>query len=410
MKCIIKLFASATMGVILLTACKGTGVISTPDQMNHLTQSESIEISDTNLKIAIISSVSGIDDGNFNEDIYNGIESFIKKNPGSEVTPIREMSGDPEIVVETVAETVAEYDVIVCCGFQFSGIGQIANKYPNKKFILVDAFPTNENGATAEFNNIYAMEFRDQESGFLAGVAAAIESRTKKVAVVTGMPYPSNVNYQYGFESGVNYSNGKYYTGVECVELHLYSGTDIRHINVGGNYIGSFSDKEKGKQIGKELIAQGCDIIFVAAGEAGKGVFNAVKEDKNAKQIKVIGCDVDQYDDGKDGNNNIILTSALKNMHINVEKQLEAIAHNTFKGENAMLGADTDSTGYIKQEGRNQLLSYTRSKLDEAYNLIKIGKIIPASNFNGVRPEDFIGVKLSTDDVRNKMKIVAQGD
>ena len=33
------------------------------------------------LKIAIVSSPSGVDDGSFNEDNYNGILSFIEKNP-----------------------------------------------------------------------------------------------------------------------------------------------------------------------------------------------------------------------------------------------------------------------------------------------------------------------------------------
>lgn len=38
----------------------------------------------------------------------------------------------------------------------------------------------------------------------------------------------------------------------------------------------------------------------------------------------IIGCDVDQYDDGANGDSNIILTSVLKNMAINVERQLNA--------------------------------------------------------------------------------------
>ena len=51
------------------------------------------------------------------------------------------------------------------------------------------------------------MNFAEQESGFFAGMAAALETKTNKVAVVNGIAYPSNVNYQFGFESGVNYAN-----------------------------------------------------------------------------------------------------------------------------------------------------------------------------------------------------------
>ena len=393
MKKILTLFISVFISSLLLTACGGTGAISVPEKVNSKLETGNINQNEKGIKIAIVSSPNGVDDGNFNEGIYRGISIFINKHPNSEVTPIREITGEAEAAVEMVSDIAEEYDVIVCCGFQFSGIAETAKNFPEKNFILVDSYPTDEEGKEVECNNVYAMKFKDQESGFFAGVAAALESQTKKVSVVTGIPFPSNVNYQYGFESGINYANEKYYTGVELVELSHYAGTDIRGINVGGNYIGSFDDVDKGKIVGKELLDKGCDVIFVAAGRAGSGVFDAVKENKRAKELMVIGCDVDQYDDGRDGNNNIILTSVLKVMHTNVEKQLEAVINGRFKGENALLGADTDSIGYVKEKGRNQLLAYTIAKLDEAYNLIKNGKIVPAENFNGMTPENFIGLK-----------------
>ena len=39
------------------------------------------------MKIAIVSSPSGVDDGNFNETNYNGILAFIAENPEATVTP-----------------------------------------------------------------------------------------------------------------------------------------------------------------------------------------------------------------------------------------------------------------------------------------------------------------------------------
>ena len=46
------------------------------------------------LKIAIVSSPSGVDDGSFNQDNYNGVLKFIEENEGATVTPIREESGE----------------------------------------------------------------------------------------------------------------------------------------------------------------------------------------------------------------------------------------------------------------------------------------------------------------------------
>ena len=343
------------------------------------------------MKIAIVSSPSGVDDGSFNENNYNGILAFIDANPGATVTPVREETGDVAAAVQAVADIVADYDVIVCCGFQFAGIGALAQENPDVDFILVDSNPSDAEGNEIAdgVENIYAMTFKEQESGFCAGIAAAMETKTGKVAVVNGIAFPSNVNYQYGFESGVNYANKNFGTTAEVVELASYAGTDVTGANVGGNYIGNFSDEATGKVVGEALIGEGVDIMFIAAGASGNGVFTAAKE---AEGVYCIGCDVDQYDDGVNGDSNIILTSGLKVMDMNVERQLNAVKDGTFKGGNFLLGADTDSTGYVSTEGRHQLSAETITKIDEAFAKVKSGEIVPAANFNGLTPDAFTGL------------------
>lgn len=347
------------------------------------------ESTEEGLKIAIVSSPSGVDDGSFNEDNYNGILKFIDTNPSATVKAIKEPTGDPAAGVQAVADIVADYDVIITPGFQFAGISSIAIENPTKKFVIIDSFPEEVDGQEV-FDNIYAMTFAEEESGFLAGMAAALETKTNKVAVVNGIAFPSNVNYQYGFESGVHYVNAMYDKQVEIVELASYAGTDVTDTNVGGNYAGSFADEATGKVIGNALIAEDCDIIFVAAGGTGNGVFTAAKEANT--DVKVIGCDVDQYDDGVNGDKNIVLTSVLKVMSINVERSLNKVKDGTFKGENVLLRADTDSTGYVNTDGRHQLSADSVSKIDEAYELLKEGEIIPASNFCEFSPQSFPGM------------------
>lgn len=341
------------------------------------------------LKIAIVTSPSGVDDGSFNQACYEGIKAFIATHPDATVTPVQER--DMANAVNAVAGVVADYDVIVTPGFQFGPITTIAQDNPDKLFILVDSYPTDPADTTksVEVENIYAMQFAEQESGFFAGVAAALETKTGKVAVVNGVAYPSNVNYQYGFEAGVKYANAKLGAKAECVELKSYAGTDVNKKNVGGNYVGDFNDPATGKVVGKALIDEGVDIIFVAAGNSGNGVFTAAKE---AKDVKVIGCDVDQYDDGVNGSSNIVLTSVLKNMAINVERQLNAIADKSFKGGNYLLKADTDSTGYVSKEGRHQLSENTLKALQEVYELVKNGTIVPPSNFSTETVDNFPGL------------------
>lgn len=344
------------------------------------------------LKIAILTSPNTVDDGSFNEDNYNGILNFVAARGDIDtVTPVRESTGDSSAVAQVTGEIVAEYDVIVTCGFQSASIGPVAQDNPDKYFILVDTFPTDAEGNEIAdgLPNVYAMQFAEQESGFFAGVAAALETKTGKVAVVNGQPFPSNVNYQYGFTSGVNYAVKNLGAKAETVELPSYSGTDVTGTVVGGNYTGNFVDEAAGKTLGDALIREGCDVIFVAAGGSGNGVFAAAKE---AGNVKVIGCDVDQYDDGANGSDNIILTSVLKNMAINVERQLNAVVDGTFAGGNHTLNAETDSTGFVTAEGRHQCSESTMKALNELYPMVKDGTIVPAANFNGNTPDNFPGL------------------
>ena len=238
MKKLLTLLLSVSMVATLLVGCGGAKTEEAPATENTedaAATTEDAAATEEGLKIAIVSSPSGVDDGSFNQNNYEGILSFIEANPGATVTPVKEETGDVAAAVQAVADIVADYDVIVCCGFQFQGIATIAEENPDVNFILVDAYPTDAEGNETEVANIYAMQFKEQESGFCAGIAAALETKTGKVAVVNGIAFPSNVNYQYGFMSGVNYANKVYGTTAEVVELASYAGTDVTGANVGGN-------------------------------------------------------------------------------------------------------------------------------------------------------------------------------
>ena len=395
-----KKFLAAGLAAATLAGC-GSGGESTPAPQPAVTSApvpSSAPAPEENptrggeggLRIAIVTSPSTVEDGSFNQDSYEGILAFIQEYPDASVTAVQEPTGEAEASVQAVAQLAASYDVVVTPGTQFAGVGTVAQEYPDTDFILVDTFPTDAQGQEVALDNLYAMRFAGQESGFFAGVAAALETVTNQVAVVTGIAYPANVDCQYGFEAGVNYANAHYGTAAQLVELPAYAGTDRTGANVGGNYIGSFNDASGGRMVGDALISAGCDILFVAAGHAGTGVFEAAKE---SGSVKVIGCDVDQYSQGETETGNIVLTSALKVMGPNVQRVLESIQEGSFQGENVLLGADTGSTGYVHAEGRHQLSEETLACLEEVYMLVQDGAIVPPGNFSeGNTPESFPGL------------------
>lgn len=340
------------------------------------------------LRIAIVTN-TGTDDGSFNQNCYKGMQAFVANHPDCTLADIKEE--DYNNLVPAVGEIVGDYDVIVLPGYNFASVGPTCAANPDTYFLVVDSTITDSDGNAMSLENVYTMTFSEQQSAFFAGIAAAMETKSGKVAAVNGMAYPSNVNYQRGFMSGVNYAVKHYGAKAECVELPSYAGTDVMGNPTGGNYIGDFNDQATGKVVGDALIAKGVDVLFVAAGNAGNGTFTAAKE---ASGVWLIGCDVDQYDDGAKGSDNIILTSTLKKMDVHVEMQLNAIYDGTFKGEDAYLGVSEDGVGYVSEPGRQHLQDDTVAKIDECLALIKSGGIEPAADatVNNYAPNDFPGL------------------
>lgn len=355
------------------------------------------------LRVAVVTSPSGVDDGNFNYDVYQGVIQFANEcaQHGYDDVVYKNVnitSMDWDTALKPGIEAiVTEYDVIILSGFQFGTLGlkTIAEANPDVSFMLVDAFITDASFNTVDVANVYAVQFCEQEAGFTAGMAAALTSKSKKVAVVNGIAYPSNVNYEWGFYSGVNYVNSqkaasdKSWKPVECVEL-----ASRKDANFGGNYLGTFTDATVGKNVGDELIAAGCDVIFVAAGGAGNGVFTAAKEHDG---VYVIGCDADEHDSGfKSGSSgdNVVLTSALKVLHKAVKDALIDHSKGEFKGNvSTFLTAVNGYTGFVSEEGRHQLSPEAVAFMKEAFAKVVSGELVPAGQFTATKFADFaVGV------------------
>lgn len=350
------------------------------------TQTTVTEAVENVLKIAILTCPSGVDDGSFNRSTYEGILKFLQRYPNAIVSEVQSSATAPKDAVKALENIVKDHDIFVLPGYQFSEIGYIALENLDKKFILIDA----QVKGKKQFANVKSLIFKEEESGFLAGVAAASETKTGKVAVVGGVPFPSNVNYQYGFMAGVNYSNKKYGTNAQIIEVPEYAGIDVTGKKIGGNYTGNFDDTPMGKFLGQALVNVDVDIILVAAGNSGYGVFSAVKEVIDDRYV--IGCDVDQYDDGDSGEKNIVKTSAIKAITVNVEKALQSVVDGNFKAGTTYLGASSESTGLVLENGRHQLSDTTVKRVKECYKLLQLGRVVPPSNFNGSTPDDFKGL------------------
>lgn len=170
-----------------------------------------------------------------------------------------------------------KYDLIITIGFEWlTALNATAPKYPNQKFVILDAIPITPQP------NILAVYYAANESSALAGVLAAAYTKTHKIGIVLGMDVP----VLYGFAIGFVY-------GVRWYENMTHSGP----IQVQAYFTGTFSDPSKGQAAANTFISNGADVIWAAAGGTGLGALDAVQaynQQHPNNPIWAIGVDADQ--------------------------------------------------------------------------------------------------------------------
>jgi basic membrane protein A len=123
--------------------------------------------------------------------------------------------------------------------------------------------------------------FAEEEGSYLAGVAAALASKSGKVGFMGGVQFPLLQKFEAGFVAGVKATRPDFIVETRYVsELPDFSG---------------FNDPAKARIIAKGMIDRGLDVIFSVAGGSGAGNFQAAVDAARAgKRVWTIGVDSDQ--------------------------------------------------------------------------------------------------------------------
>jgi len=285
-------------------------------------------------KIGMVTDAGTIDDKSFNQGTWEGI---LKAGTDLKVeTKYLKPTGTTE--ADYVKEIGNLYDAgfkfIVTPGFKFSGaIFTAQEKYKDAKFVIIDSQPAGADGAAVVAANTVAIFFAEQQSGFIAGVAAAAQVKEGDFGFVGGMEIPPVQKYNWGFQQGVAYANA-----------NLGTKITIKAENV--IYQGTFSDVAAGQQLAAQMYDKGVKAIFAAAGGVGVGVINEAKA-RAAKGVWVVGVDVDQYSQGEyEAGKSIILTSAMKKIDQATFDTIKAETEGKFPGGQTLtFDASNDGIG-----------------------------------------------------------------
>jgi basic membrane protein A len=324
--------------VLALGACKKTA----PDAP---------ATADAKKTVGLVTDVGGRGDQSFNDSALRGLEVWAAgarfKSGIDEPVPAKERdeSIPPELkekvqplpvkalVVESKAQEDYEpnlqllndsgADLVIGTGFMLeNAVEAAAKENPKSHFLLIDSPILDSKGQPYGLPNVRTVVFREEEGSFLVGAVAA-QVAQGCIGFVGGMEIPLIKKFEAGFKAGVR-----------AVK------PDARVLAA---YTGSFDNVSAGKQVGQDLLAKGCDVVFQAAGSDGLGVIQAVKEARAAgKNVYVIGVDSDQWTVAPGA----VLTSMLKRVDLAVYEASQDVANGKFTAGDSAMGLKESGVSY----------------------------------------------------------------
>ena len=296
-----------------------------------------------NLKIGLVLDKGGKDDKSFNSAAFEGAKRA-EKELGIELKYVEATDLN---ALENLHRNLAGkgYALIIGVGFaQVDAVKKISAQFPSTKFAVIDG--------EVQASNVKSLLFEEHEGSFLVGAIAAMKSKTGKVGFIGGMDIPLIRRFAMGYAAGVKYVNPK--------------------ATVSENFIGvtgeAWNNPAKAKELAISQFSSDNDVIFVAAGASGSGVFDAAEEKKKF----AIGVDSNQ-NWMKPG---VVLTSMLKRVDVAVFETISQFKAGQFKNGVVRYGLKDKGVDYaLDENNKNVLSAEIRKKADDIKMKIIKGEI-----------------------------------
>jgi basic membrane protein A len=295
------------------------------------------------LSPAIVYDFGGKADRSFNQSAAEGVARFTKETGiACREFEISNQAQRTQIMRQFVRHGA---NIIAAIGFnQASAVEEVAKESPNVKFVIVDG--------VVDLPNVESITFKEQESSFLCGIAAALDSKTGKIGFVGGMDIPLIRKFALGYRSGAKYANPR----IEVFE------------NMTGSTPAAWNDPARGAELAMSQFGRGADVIFHAAGGTGIGVMQSAKDNG----FLAIGCDSNQ-DYIQPGT---VLTSAVKRVDVAVYTAFMDALHGRWHAGHTALGLAEGGVDYsLDQFNRGILTPAIEQRLDQAKADIIAGRI-----------------------------------
>jgi len=304
-----RLLAVSAVAALALAACG-----EAPDE-NADAGSASGAAAATDFLGCMVTDQGGIDDRSFNASAWAGLQAA-EASDGIEVKYVTSKSESD--YTPNVNSLVAEdCGIIVTVGFSLGDATRTAaNENADETFTIVDENPTND-GEPIE--NVKPLLFNTAEAAYLGGYLAAGMTETGTVATFGGIKLPTVAVFMDGFADGVDKYNED-------------NGTDVKLLGwdkakQDGSFAGKFDSPTDGKNLAKNFIQQGADIIMPVAGGTGLGAAAAAQE--SGGDVSIIWVDQDGYESAAQYKD-VFLTTVEKNIANSVETAITETVSGSF--------------------------------------------------------------------------------
>jgi len=244
---------------------------------------------DGKYQVAFITDVGQLKDKSFNQGTYDGVKLYAAANGKSykyyQPANGNEATDDDRVNAFRLAcDNGAE--IVVAAGFmQEAALKAAAAEYPDVHFVFIDGYPIG-------FDNVAAIAFQEQQSGYLAGYATVMEGYTKLGFMGGGGgTNPACQRFGYGFVQGAEAA-----AAAKGVKVEM---------NYSWAYGAAFSASPELQAMATGWYQNGTEVIFCCGGS----MFQSVAAAASAEDGKVVGVDVDQSFESP-----AVITSAMKGL------------------------------------------------------------------------------------------------
>ena len=244
-----------------------------------------------------------------NQEAWQGLldaraEGLVDRIDAIETIDVR----DRDKNISTFAED--GYDVIITVGASISDATlAAAQKYPNLLFIGV------EQPQALKLPNLAGLVFQEDRSGFLAGVLAALTTKTNRIAALCEARFIDPMRrYCDGFQAGA-----KYIDPAVHVTVSYRDGSPEK----------LFNDPEWGSTQALSALRDGVDVLFAAGG----GTADAALEAAAQQSAYVIGAEADPFIRLADIRP-MLISSAINNIRSGVDESMRLTREGQFPPAN----------------------------------------------------------------------------